>query len=459
VTTGNMAPHHTHRTQSRARVSQGLRRRRQAVRQQPSQRLTALFHHLTVDCLREAYFALKRDAAPGVDGVTWEAYGQDLEPRLQDVQRRVHQGTYRAQPVRRRYIVKASGGERPLGVSALEDKVVQRAVVAILNQIYEAAFLGFSYGFRPGRSQHHALDAFATGILRQPSNWVLDLDVVRCFDSFDRAWLERFLQHRIGDRRLLRLIRKWLKAGVLEDHVVIEPDRGVIQGAVVSPLLSNVYLHYALDLWAHQWRRRHAQGTVIITRYADDAVVGFQYRHDAERFLTALTERLATFALRLHPEKTRLIEFGRYAARNRARRGQGRPETLTFLGFTHICSTSRNGKFQLRRNTNKQRMRAKLTEIQDTLRQHWHKPIAEQGAWLGRVLRGYYAYHAVPLNGRRLEAFREQVKWLWLRVLRRRSQRHRMTWERVERLASRWLPHLRILHPWPDARFAVTHPR
>ena len=257
----------------------------------------------------------------------------------------------------------------------------------------------------------------------------------------------------------MRLIRKWLKAGVLEDHVVIEPDRGVVQGAVVSPLLSNIYLHYVLDLWAHQWRRRHAQGAVIITRYADDAVVGFQYRHEAEQFLIALQERLATFALHLHPEKTRRIACGRFAARNRARRGQGRPETCTFLGFTHICSTSRNGQFQLRRNTSKKRMRAKLMEIKDTLRRHWHKPIAEQGAWLCSVLRGYDAYHAVPLNGRRLEAFREQVKWLWLRVLRRRSQRHRMTWERIVRLANRWLPHPRILHPWPDARFAVTHPR
>ena len=459
VTKGNTFQRTTHRTQGRARVSQALTRVRQAAHRDKTQRMTALFHHLSVDCLREAYYALKRDAAPGVDGETWEEYGQDLEERLHDLHRRVHGQTYRAQPVRRQYITKADGRQRPLGIAALEDKIVQRAVVAILHQVYEGDFLGFSYGFRPQRGQHDALDALAFGITRTNVQWILDADLAEFFESVSHSWLFRFLEHRIGDCRMLRLIQKWLKAGVWEEGVVTEPERGVVQGAVIAPLLSNLYAHYVLDLWAHWWRRHHAHGTMIMVRYADDVVFGFQSYQDATRFLHALKARLARFALQLHPTKTRLIEFGRFAIANRKQRGAGKPETCTFLGFRHICDRTRNRKYKLRRNTDKKRMRAKLQEIKDTLRWHWHKPIAEQGAWLGSVVRGYYAYYAVPTNGRLMEAFRQAVKGYWLRTLRRRSQRHRMPWERLERLADRWLPKPRILHPWPDARFAVKHPR
>jgi group II intron reverse transcriptase/maturase len=421
--------------------------------------MTALFHHLTVDCLREAYYALKRDAAPGVDGVTWEGYGQELEPRLHDLHRRVQRGTYRAHPVQRQYITKLDGRPRPLGIAALEDTIVQRAVVALLNQVYEAEFLGFSYGFRPRRGQHDALDALAVGITRTNVGWILDADLAGFYDSLNRDWLLRFLEHRLGDHRLLHFIRKWLKAGVREDDVIIEPESGVMQGAVISPLLRNVFVHDVRDLWAHQWRRRQARGTMIIVRYADDAIFGFQRQDDALRFWTALKARLAQFALALHPTKTRLLAFGRYVAAQRQRRGLGKPETFAFLGLRHICARTRNGRYKLRRHTDMKRMRVKLREIKDTLRWHRHKPIAEQGAWLQSVLRGYYAYYAVPTNGRPLAAFREQVKRLWLKSLRRRSDKHRMTWDRMLRLAARWLPQPRIVHPWPDARFDVKHPK
>jgi RNA-directed DNA polymerase len=433
----------------------GLDRVRRVARTDREARFTALLHHVDVDRLRAAYWALEPKAAPGVDGVTWVDYGKDLEENLRDLHARVHRGSYRARPSRRAYIPKADGRSRPLGIAALEDKVLQRAMVEVLNAIYEQDFLGFSYGFRPGRSPHDALDALAAGILKRRVDWVLDADFREYFTSLDHRWLARFLEHRIADGRVLRLIQKWMSAGVIEDGAWTACEEGVPQGASVSPLLANVYLHYVFDLWAHQWRRRYARGDVVIVRFADDFVVGFQHREDAERFWADLRDRLAGFALELNAEKTRLIEFGRFAARDRAARGMGKPETFRFLGFTHICGKTRTGRFKLKRVTDSKRMRAKLREVKTELMHRRHLPVPEQGRWLASVLRGHYNYYAVPDNGQALRAFREQAVRHWLRALRRRSQRTRLTWERMSRLAARWLPPARILHPWPDDRFAA----
>jgi Retron-type reverse transcriptase len=416
-------------------------------------------HHVTADLLREAFYALKRTAAPGVDGLRWADYEAELEENLQDLHARVQRGAYRALPVRRRYIPKPGGKQRPLGIAALEDKIIQRAVVAVLNAIYEQDFLGFSYGFRPRRSQHQALDALAVGICTTPVNWIVDADIRSFFDSLSQEWLIRFLEHRIGDERIIRLVRKWLKAGVLEDGEWSVSEEGTPQGAVVSPLLANVYLHYLFDLWAERWRRREAKGNIIILRYADDIVVGFQYEADARRFWEAMRLRFEQFSLALHPQKTRLLEFGRKAAANRVQRGLGKPETFTFLGFIFICGKSRRGAFQLQRKTRRDRMRAKLREIKAQLRARMHEPIPAQGRWLKQVVTGFFAYHAVPTNARALSAFRHYVTDLWRRTLRRRSQKDALTWARITKIADAWLPKPRILHPWPDQRFAVTHPR
>jgi group II intron reverse transcriptase/maturase len=419
-------------------------------------RFTALLHHVDVDRLRAAYFALRPKAAPGVDGVTWEDYGVDLEENLRDLQARVHRGAYRARPSRRVYIPKPDGRLRPLGVAALEDKILQRALVEVLNAIYETDLLGFSYGFRQGRSPHHALDALAAGIVGKNVNWVLDADFSDYFSSLDHQWLVKFLEHRIADKRVLRLIQKWLAAGVIENGSWTAFEEGVPQGASVSPLLANVYAHYVLDLWAHQWRTRHANGDVIIVRWADDFVVGFEHREDAERFWCELRDRLATFGLELNAEKTRLIEFGRHAARDRAARGLGKPETFQFLGFTHICAkTRKSGRFKLKRITDSKRMRAKLHAIKGEMWKRMHHPVPEQGRWLARVLSGHYNYYAVPDNIEALSAFRYRLIRHWLKSLRRRSQKHRMAWTRIERLADLWLPLPRILHPWPEQRFAA----
>jgi RNA-directed DNA polymerase len=361
-------------------VLSGLERIRQAARERQEERFTNLLTHLDLDLLRFAYKALKRDAAPGVDGVTWREYAEGLEERLADLKDRVHSGRYRAQPSRRRFIPKPDGRMRPLGIAALEDKIVQRALVEVLNAIYQEDFLGFSYGFRPGRGQHDALDALAVAIGECRVNWVLDADIRAFFDSIDHAWLMRFLEHRIGDTRVLRLIRKWLTVGVVDETGKRQPATvGSPQGAVASPLLANVYLHYVYDLWVRQWRQRHATGTMVVVRYADDTVVGFEHRADAERFLADLRERLAQFALELHADKTRLIEFGRRASADRAKRGAGKPDTFDFLGFTHICGRSRRGGFQLRRQTRRKRTQAKLKEIKEELRRRWHQSIPEQG--------------------------------------------------------------------------------
>lgn len=456
---GNTGRQSTPRTQGRAGVSQALDRVRQAARQRKDERFTALLHHVTVDLLRTAYYGLKREAAPGIDGVTWQAYGEGLEANLEALHDRVHRGSYRARPVRRRYIPKADGRKRPLGIAALEDKIVQRAVIEVLNAIYEEDFLGFSYGFRPGRNQHDALDALAVAITTRKVSFILDADIRAFFDTVSHDWLIRFLEHRIGDRRVLRLIRKWLKAGTLEAGSIAVAPAGTPQGAVISPLLANVYLHYTFDLWAARWRRRAARGEVILVRYADDIVAGFQYQDDAKRFRAELEARLEAFALAVNPDKTRLIEFGRFAAETRKRRGLGKPETFTFLGFTHICSRCRRGRFQLKRRSCRKRQRAKLRAIKNDLRRQMHRPIGQQGRWLRQVVSGYFAYHAVPGNFTSLGAFRYHVIDLWRRELRRRGQKRPMTWARLTPVAERWLPRPRTLHPWPSERFAVKHPR
>lgn len=453
----NADPQTTVRTQSREAVSRAQARIREAVARNRQEKLTALLHHVSVDVLRAGFFSLKKTAAPGIDGVTWADYAEDLQANLADLHARVHRGAYRALASRRRYIPKADGRQRPLGIAALEDKIVQAAVVAILTPIYEAEFLGFSYGFRPGRGQHDALDALAYGIGKRRINWILDADIRSFFDTIGHDWLIRFLEHRVGDTRVVRLIRKWLKAGVLEEGLWIETQEGTPQGSVVSPLLANVYLHYVYDLWAQQWRGRHATGDMIVVRYADDTIVGFEHQHDAEMFLADLAARLARFGLGLHPDKTRLIEFGRYAVPNRRARGLGKPETFDFLGFTHYCATQRSGKgFVLGRAPIRKRMRAKLREIKDHLRATRHDGVDVQGAWLAQVLRGWMAYYAVPMSGSAVSAFRHHVIERWLRAIRRRGQKHRLPWDRMKRIADRYLPKPRILHPWPEQRFLVS---
>jgi group II intron reverse transcriptase/maturase len=420
-------------------------------------RFTALLHHVySLDTLRTAYFSLQKDAAAGVDGETWRHYGEALEEHLLDLSERLKRGAYRARPVRRVYIAKDGGGQRPLGVTTLEDKLVQRAAVEVLNAIYETDFLGFSYGFRPGRSQHDCLDALYVGLLTRPVNWVLDVDIRGFFDSIDHGWLVKFIEHRIADRRVVRLIQKWLNAGVLEDGKRMRTEGGTPQGGSASPLLANVYLHYAFDLWVRAWRRKHARGEMIVVRYADDIALGFQLKSDAERFHAELAERLAQFALELHPEKTRLLEFGPYAAERRARRGLGKPETFNFLGFTHICTTKRGtGRFTVLRQTMRKRLQAKLRAVKAELRRRMHAPIPEQGQWLNTVVSGHIHYYGVPMNGPALYLFRFQVGRLWHRALSRRSQNGRVRWDRMRRLLQRWLPAPRVCHPYPLRRFGV----
>ena len=460
-TKGNPRSESTRRTQSRASVTQAAERVRQAATRKPQEKLTALLHHVTPDALRWAFHAIKRDAAAGVDGMTWAKYAEGLEERLFDLHRRVQTGAYRAPPVRRVEIPKPDGGTRPLGVAALEDKIVQKAVTEIiLTPIYEPAFLGFSYGFRPGRGAHDALDALAVAIDQRKVNWVVDCDIRAFFDSVSRDWLVRFLEHRIGDKRVIRLIVKWLKAGVMVDGQWQGTPQGTPQGANVSPVLANVYLHYVLDLWFHRkWRPERAEGDAIIVRYADDVVVGFEHKRDAERFLTALGERLGQFDLALHPVKTRLIEFGRYADANRRARGLGRPETFDFLGFTHYCRKTRSGRFGLGRKPAAKRVRRTLRRIKEVLRRRMHHDPQQVARWLGRVVNGWLNYYAVPTSSPHLEQFVRALQRIWMKVLRRRSQRGQFSWKRLAALVDRYWPKPRIRHPWPGARFAVKHPR
>jgi group II intron reverse transcriptase/maturase len=444
------------RTQRRVDASSALERVRKAARKDKKQRFTALFHYVySTDRLRDAYFALKRDASAGVDGQTWRHYGEQLEDNLADLAERLKRGAYRASPVRRVYIPKPDGRQRPLGVPTLEDKIVQRAVVEVLNAVYEEDFVGFSYGFRPGRSQHPALDALAVGLDRKRVNWVLDADIRGFFDAVDHEWMVKFLEHRIGDRRVVRLIRKWLKAGVLEDGVRTPSEEGTVQGGSISPLLANIYLHYVFDLWVHRWRSTQTRGDVIVVRFADDTIVGFQHREDAERFLNELRDRFATFGLELNPDKTRIVSFGPRVWR-KWRVGRGpKPGTFDFLGFTHLSGMNRSGGYGLRRKTIRKRWHAKLHEVKTELRSRMHDPVPMQAHYLRSVVDGHFRYYGVPGNIDRLAAFRHHVTRLWRRSLARRSQRGRLTWERLNRYAS-WLPLPRIHHPWPSTRFDVT---
>jgi RNA-directed DNA polymerase len=456
LTKGKAIQQNTSRTQGRIQdVPNALDRIRQAALKNKEGQFTALLHHITVERLYTAFLGIKKTAAAGVDGVTWHWYEEDLEANLRDLHARIKRGAYRAKPSRRVYIPKPDGRQRPLGIAALEDKVVQRAVAEVLNAIYEMDFLGFSYGFRIGRRAHEALDALAVGIRSKKVGWVLDADIRGYFDSINHECLMKFIKRRISDGRALRLIKKWLKAGVIEADKFTASEEGAAQGSSISPLLSNIYLHYVLDVWVQQWRKEKARGDVVIVRWADDFVMGFQYRDDAEKFLEELRERFREHSLELHPEKTRLIRFGRFARQGCKSDGRSKPETFNFLGFTHYCGVSRSGKFMVKRKTMRKRFTAKLHEVKAELRKRMHQAISDQGSWLRSVVRGYFAYHAIPGNWKAIGSFRSQIVKLWYRTLRRRSQRTRLTWERMITLADQWLPLARILHPWPEQRFAA----
>jgi RNA-directed DNA polymerase len=462
----------SYRTPSRESEPTGLARVREAAKKDKKIRFTALLHHVNIDLLRDSYRGLKKKAAAGVDEVTWQEYGEDLEARLADLHGRIHRGAYHAKPSRRVWIPKPDGRQRPIGMAALEDKIVQRAVGKVLNQIGEEDFLGFSYGFRPERSQHDALDSLWVGIMSKKVNWILDLDIRSFFDKLQHDWLIKFVEYRIGDKRVVRLIQKWLKAGVLEEGQWFETEEGSPQGSVmvsglpvgacfasISPILANLYLHYVLDVWVEVWRTKLAKGDVIIVRYADDAVLGFERKEEAEMFLEQLRERLAKFGLELHPDKTRLIEFGRYAAERRKRRGNGKPETFNFLGFTHYCGdTHAKGHFTVHRKTIGKRMAAKLKDIKAKLRKRMHAGLTGTVEWLQQVVRGYFQFHAIPGNTSRLYSFRREVQRLWFRTLRRRSQRSRLTWEKFLASLASLLPPVRVLQPYPNVRFEAKHP-
>lgn len=454
---GNLQQQNTKRPQSReGNVQSALERVRQAAERDKKMRFTSLLHHVyNIDALRRAYGELKRNAAPGVDGETWRHYGEALEENLRDLSGRLKRGAYRAKPVRRVYIPKADGKQRPLGVPVLEDKIVQRAAVEVLNAIYETDFKDFSYGFRPGRNQHNALDALYVGLMRKKVNWVLDADIRGFFDAINHEWLVKFIEHRIADKRVVRLIQKWLNAGVLEDGTRRWSETGTPQGGSASPLLANIYLHYVFDLWVQWWRKSQSRSDVIVVRYCDDFIVGFEDKSEAEKFLGELRERFAKFGLELHPEKTRLIEFGRFADEDRRKGGRGKPETFNFLGFTHICGKTRSGKFTVLRQTIRKRMLSKLSEVRAELRRKLHHPIRQVGKWLASVVRGHARYYGVPMNGPALMLFRHQVVWLWRCALKRRSQTGHVPWKRMVHIVERWLPAPRICHPYPTLRLAL----
>lgn len=456
LTEGKSSRQNTRRTQRWESVQSKLEAIRKAAKADKKMRFTALLHHIyNIEILWEAYLGINRGAAAGVDEETWEHYGEDLEENLKDLSERLKRGAYRAKPVKRVYIAKPDGRQRPLGIPALEDKIVQKAAVLVLNTIYETDFLGFSYGFRPGRNPHNALDALYVGLQTRKVSWVLDADVRGFFDAIDHEWLIRFIEHRIADKRVIHLIQKWLKAGVLEEGRVTRSEFGTVQGGSISPLLANIYLHYVFDLWAHWWRRKNAYGEVLLVRYADDFVVMFQYKPDAEWFLRELTDRFRTFNLELHSDKTRLIEFGRYAIDNFKKRGNGKPETFNFLGFTHICGTKKNGMFAVLRQTEKKRLRAKLTEIKLELKKRKHTRLLNQCQWLKAVVVGHFNYYGVPTNLRALNTFRFKLIGFWMKALRDRSQNDHFSWEEMYEMSGRWLPWGHITHPYPLERFGV----
>lgn len=455
LTKGNSSKQNISRTQGRISMQHELERVRQAAKKNKELRLNALYHHVyNINTLREAYYSIRKYAAKGVDGVTWSDYGKNLEENLKSLSMRLKNGAYRAKPSLRVYVPKTDGTKRPIGIMALEDKIVQRATTEVLNKIYESDFCGFSYGFRPGKGPHNALDALCVGIEKKKINWILDADICSYFDSINHEWLIRFLEHRVSDQRIIRLIKKWIKAGILENNKITQSEVGTCQGGGISPLLANIYLHYVFDLWVHKWRERKAHGEVIVIRFADDIIMGFQYKSDAELFLKHLALRFQKFNLKLHSTKTRLVEFGRYAEERRRKRGKGKPETFTFLGFTHICGKTRQGEYKIMRHTKAKKLRLKLKEIKIQLRKRLHLPVRETAKWLQLVYRGHINYFAVPGNIMALQQFRFRLGWIWCRSLRRRSQKHRLTWERMKKLMNQWLPVPRILHPHPSERFA-----
>jgi group II intron reverse transcriptase/maturase len=452
---GKSAARNVSRAQDRKDALTALQRIGNKAKEQPEEQLTNLLSHIKVPLLAEAYRRLQKRAATGVDGVTWEQYGERLDERLLDLQDRIHRGSYHPQPVRRVHIPKGMGDTRPIGIPALEDKVVQQAVRMVLEPIYEAMFVGFSYGFRPQRSAHDALDAVAEAI-RRKVNWVLDADIRSFFDTIDHGWMQRFLEHRIGDKRMVRLLMKWMHAGVMENGKLHEVEEGTPQGGIISPLLANVYLHYVFDLWALQWRKRHASGEVYVVRYADDLWLGFQREQDARAMHAALATRLVEFGLELHADKTRVLQFGRFAREDRERQGLRKPATFEFLGFTHIAGVNRQGGFVLKRRTSRRKRRAKLAAIKEEaeFRRHWD--VKEQYDWLASVLRGHYRYYAVPTNYRALWSFCRAVANIWYRSLQRRSQRAGWNVAQLVRFEARFpLPQPQILHPWPTERFAA----
>jgi group II intron reverse transcriptase/maturase len=428
---------------------------RETARNRRELKFTNLLHHLNVELLTSSFYQLKKTAAVGIDRVTWHEYEQGLQDRINDLHGRIHRGAFRATPSKRVYIEKADGRKRPLGIPSLEDKIVQHAVRTVLQCIYEEDFVGFSYGFRPQRSQHQALDALYVAITEKRVNWILDADLEGFFDNIDRDWLVKFIEHRVGDKRIVRLILKWLNAGIVEGTDWSDDGKGTPQGAVLSPLLANVFLHYVFDLWIDQWRKRHAKGDCIVIRYADDFVIGFEHEADARACLEALGERLGNFGLNLHPKKTRLIEFGRGSASRREREGRGKCETFDFLGFTHVCGKTRRAqRFALKRITMASRMRRTLAAVKVQLERRRHDAVGQTGRWLTSVVRGWQQYHSVPDNYDRLEQFDKAVVKLWRRQLQRRSQRgkSRWPWKRLSRLVHKYLPRPRIIHPRPNIR-------
>lgn len=461
LTEGNVSGHPAGGAQNPGKAQRGLERIREKARKDKRVRFTSLLHHIDEAQLQESYKGLNRRASAGVDGVRWKDYQENQTESLADLHARLHEGTYRALPSKRSRLAKDDGSERKLGITSLEDKIVQQSVGTVLSAIYEEDFVGYSYGFRPERDQHMALDALYVGLTSKPINWVVDLDIQGYFDHMQHDWLIRFVEHRIGDRRIVRLIRRWLKAGVLDGEQWRQTEEGSPQGAVISPLLSNIYLHYVFDLWFKQSRERQKFGEAIVVRYADDIVAGFEHKEEAESFMAELSERLEKFGLKMHPKKTRLLEFGRKAISKRKRAGLGKPETFDFLGFTHIASCNKWGRFFIRRQTIASRQRRKLHKLKKELKKRSHRPVPETGRWLRQVLQGYYQYFGVPYNVKTLSQFRYKVCQLWIKALRRRSQKARrgMTWEKFRLIERYWLPYPRLSHPFPSERFGRLYPR
>lgn len=457
---GNAVQRTTVRTQSRGAVSNSLERVRKAAKADRKARFTSLLHHVSPETLLESFYALKRNASPGLDGKTWFEYQKNLTENLKGLHSKLHSGTYRAQPSKRIFIAKADGRQRPIGISALEDKIAQMAVGRVISAVFEQDFVGFSYGFRPGKSQHDALDAVWIGLKQKKVNWVLDADIQGFFDTINHEWMLKFVEHRVADPRILRLIRKWLKAGVSEDGRWINGQVGTPQGAVISPLLANIYLHYVFDQWINAFRSKCLSGDVVVIRYADDTVLGFQHKYEAEKCLAALRERLGKFGLLLHPEKTRLIEFGRFAISNRRKRGERKPETFDFLGFTHICAITRIKKqFHVKRITSNKRMRSSLAKVKIELRSRIHENPNETGKWIRRVILGYYQYHAIPGNWAALSTFCREIVRTWLKNLRRRGQKRRINWRKFSKLVKKHVPDPKLCHPHPNDRFYAKHPK